>query len=357
MRVALELTVLEVDNAGTARAVSGLRDALALRDDVELVELAHPPAGGRRVAGESVPGAVARIVRGVDRETRWFWLGLPRAVRRARADLLHLPVALGPWRAPAPLVVTFHDVLALEHPAWFARANVLQQRLAVKRLARAARRIVVPSAWTADRLVAVAGASRERIRVVPWGVDTRFTPGPVDASVLARHGIDGPYAVAVGTLQPRKGLAALADAFSGLETDHRLVVVGARGWHDSAIVERLRGRAIVTGRVPDGDLLTFLRGADALVHASEHEGFGFPPLEAMACGTPVVAMRAAAVPEIVGDAGVLAAPGELREAVARVLGDAPLRARMRKAGLARAREFTWERCAAATVAAYGEAAA
>ena len=234
MRVGFELTVLELDRAGTARAVSGLREALGRRDDVELIDLAHPGGGGRRA------------LRGIDRETRWFWLGLPRALRRRRAELLHLPVALGPWRVPVPLVVTVHDVLALEHPAWFSRANALQQRLAARRLVHAARRVLVPSAWTAERLMAVTGADPARVRVAPWGIGAPFAPGEADPAVLARHGLDGPYAVVVGTLQPRKGLDALLDAFAGLE--HRLVVVGARGWHDDAIAARLQGRATVTGR-------------------------------------------------------------------------------------------------------------
>ncbi len=331
MRVALELTVLELDRAGTARAVAGLRDALAARDDVEVLELAHPGGrGGRRL-------------RGLDRETRWFWGGLPRAARSA--DVLHLPVALGPWRAPVPLVVTVHDVLALEHPGWYSRANALQQRLAVRRLVRAARRVIVPSRWTADRLVAVTGADRERIRVVPWGVDARFSPAAVPAP-------ERPYVLAVGTLQPRKGLDALLDAMDGL--DHRLVVAGARGWHDEALFARLQDRATVTGRVSDDELLALLRGADALVHASPYEGFGFPPLEAMACGTPVVAVRRSSVPEVVGDAGELAEPGELGAALRRVLGDPARQAELRERGRERAREFSWERCAAATVDVYRE---
>ena len=336
MRIALESTVLELDRAGVARAVSGLRDALAARDDVELVELSHP----RR--------AVPRVVRGLDRELRWFWLGLPRALRGSRPDLLHLPAAVGPWRAPVPLVVTVHDVMALEHPEWFSRANALQQRLALPRLARSARRVLVPSRYTAERLLAATGIGGDRVRVAPWGVDVGFAPGPVDEAVLARHGVERPYLLAVGTLQPRKGLEELLEAVG----DRRLVVVGARGWRDEAIAERLRGRALLTGRVDDDELVALLRGADALVHAAHEEGFGFPPLEAMACGTPVVAYRSSSVPEVVGDGGVLADPGELAAALERVLGDPD---GWRERGLARAATFTWERCAALTVAAYHEA--
>jgi alpha-1,3-rhamnosyl/mannosyltransferase len=187
--------------------------------------------------------------------------------------------------------------------------------------------------------------------VTPWGVDPGFRPGPVDPEVLRRHGIDGPYVLAVGTLQPRKGLEAVLEAAGG----HRLVVVGARGWRDEEIAARLRDRAVLTGRVEDAELVALLRGADVLVHAAREEGFGFPPLEAMACGTPVVAYRSSSLPEVVGDAGVLAEPGDLAAAVGRVLGDAALRAELSERGLARAAEFTWDRCAELTVAAYREA--
>jgi alpha-1,3-rhamnosyl/mannosyltransferase len=337
MRVALEMTVLELDRAGTARAIRGLR--AALEGHVEVLDVAHPGSGG------------SRLLRGLDRETRWFWHGLQRAVRGA--DLLHLPAAVGPWRAPLPFVVTFNDVLALEHPGWFSRANALQQRLAVRRLAHGAARVIVPSTWTADRLVAVTGAARQKIRVVPYGVDPHFTPGKPDPSALARLGVDGPYVLAVGTLQPRKGLDALADACDGI--DRRLVVAGARGWHDDAILARLQGNATITGRVSDEDLVTLLRGADALVYASAHEGFGYPPLEAMACGTPVVAVRRSSVPEITGGAAELAEPEGLGPALRRVLGDRGVRDELRARGVERARELTWERCAAATVDVYREA--
>jgi glycosyltransferase involved in cell wall biosynthesis len=345
VRVALESTVLELDSAGTARAVRGLRAALVRRDDVEVVEVAHPPRG------------VPRGARGVDRELRWFWLGLPRAVRRARADLLHLPAAIGPWRAPVPFVVTINDAMAVEHPEWFSRANALQQRIALRRLVRAARRVVVPSRYTAARLEAVAGLDPARVRLAPWGVGEPFSPGAPDEAVLRRHRVERPYLLAVGTLQPRKGLDDLLDAVDALDGGHQLVVAGARGWRDEEIAARLQGRAILPGRVEDRELVTLMRGAEALVHAARHEGFGFPPLEAMACGTPVVAYRSTSLPEVVGDGGELADPvdGALGEALARVLADPARQAELRKRGLARAAELTWERCAELTVAAYREA--
>jgi glycosyltransferase involved in cell wall biosynthesis len=343
MRVALESTVLELDAGGVSRALRGLRSALAERDDVELVDLAHPPR------------PLGRALRGLDRETRWFWLGLPRAVRRAGAELLHLPAAVGPWRSPVPLVVTVHDLLAIEHPEWFSRANGLQQRLAVRRLARAARRVIVPSRHTAERLAAVTSVDDDRVRVIPWGVGPPFAPGEADPEILRRHGIDDQYVLAVGTLQPRKGFDELAEAVG----DRLLVIVGARGWRDDDVVARLRGRAVLAGQLSDSELVALMRGAEALVHPARAEGFGFPPLEAMACGTPVVAYRSSSLPEVVGEAGLLAepAPRALGEALARLLADRALRSELSARGTTRAAKLTWERCADATAAVYREALA
>ena len=345
MRVALEGTVLELDRAGTARAVRGLAAALRGREDIEVLSIAHPPR------------KATRAVRGLDRELRWFWLGLPRAVRRLRADLLHLPATLGPWRAPVPLVVTVHDVFALEHPEWFSRANAVQQRLAVRRLTRGARLVLVPSRYSAERVQMVTGVAPERIRIVPWGVGPPFTPGAPDQAVLRRLGVVAPYVLALGTIEPRKGLDELLEAVAACHDGHRLVVVGSRGWRDEDIVSRLRGRAILAGRVADSELVALMRGADALVHGARHEGFGFPPLEAMACGTPVVAYRSSSLPEVVGAAGELAEPqpGALGEALSRVLQDPDRRSELRERGLIRASELTWERCGELTVASYREA--
>ena len=347
LRVGFELTIAEVDRGGTARAALALRAALERRDDVDVVAVAHPPGGG------------GRIRRGLARELWWLPVGAGMTARRAGARLLHLPAAIGPaLGAPLPLVVTVHDVLALEHPDWFSRPNVLQQRLVAGRLARSARRVLTPSEHTRRAAVEHLGVAEDRVRVVPWGVGAPFSPGEPDDAVLARHGIDGPYVITVGTLQPRKNLDAALDAHAALiaaGAPHRLVVVGERGWRDREIAERLRGRAVLTGRVGDRELVALLRGADALVFPSRHEGFGFPPLEAMACGTPVVAYRAASVPEVTGDAAALADPaerGSLAEALARVVGSAESRDELRRRGLERAAAMTWELCADATVGHY-----
>jgi glycosyltransferase involved in cell wall biosynthesis len=354
VRVAFDLTVVELDAAGTARAVRELARALEARPDVELVPVAHPvrPRGPR-----------GRIARGLDRELRWLPFGLPRRARARGADVLHCPAALGPPRVGVPLVLTVNDLLALDHPQWFTRANALQQRLLIGRLARRARAVIVPSEDTRRRLLERLGPDQARVHVVPYGVGPPFSPGPPDRAVLARLGVAPPYVLTVATLQPRKNLDAALRAHAELAAagvDVQLVVAGGRGWRDAALAARLAGtsRVLPTGRIDDAELVALLRGAELLVHPSRHEGFGFPPLEAMACGTPVVAARAASLPELVGDAGELVdvdAPGALADTMQRVLGDARLRGQTRERGLRRAAAFTWARCAERHVAIYRRA--
>ena len=350
MRVGLELTVLELDAGGTARAARGLAGSLTAREDVELLALRQ----GGRVRG--------RIARGLVRELAWLPYGVPARARRAGLDVLHCPgpnVPLRPGRVP--LVVTVHDDVAWAHPEWMSRANVLQHRLVLERALPRAAAVLAPSVFARKTVLARLALDPTCVYVVPWGVDARFCPGPASS--------DGgpPYLLAVGTLQPRKNLEAALVAFeragdAGLE--HELVVIGARGWRDDAVVGRVRGsryaaRIRLTGFVPDDELAALYRGADALLFPSRYEGFGLPALEAMASGTPVVATRAGALPEVIGEAGVLVDPDDpdaLSTALLELLADADRRARLRAAGLRRAEGFTWAACAERTVAAYRAAA-
>lgn len=347
MRVGLELTVLELDAGGTARAARGLAEALRARDDVELVTLRQ----GGLVRG--------RIARGLVRELAWLPLGLPVRARRAGLDVLHCPgpnVPLRPGRVP--LVITVHDDVAWAHPEWMGRANVAQHRLVLERALPRAAAVLTSSAFTRDALLERFALDPRRTHVVALGVDAHFhrTDG-------APHEGHTPYLLAVGTLQPRKNLEAALAAFeravdTGLE--HRLVIVGARGWRDATLLARLQGsrhagRIRLAGFVADDELPALYRGADALLFPSRYEGFGLPALEAMASGTPVVAASAGALPEVIGEAGVLVDPDDpdaFVTALLELLADADRRAHLRAAGLRRAENFTWAACAERTVAAY-----
>ena len=341
VRVAWEETGLELDAAGSARAARGLRAALEARGDVELVPVAQPAGGG------------GRIVRGLRRELAWFPVQLPRRVRRLGVDVLHCPMPLAPAVGhPTPTLVTVGDALAWERPEWFGRALVAHARLVLAPALRRAAVILVPSAHTRERLLAsVRGLDAERIRVTPWGIDERFSPGTATRD---------PFLLTVGTLQPRKNLEAALGAFERLEGTYRLVVVGARGWRTDALQARLaaspaKDRIDLLGHVSDAELVALYRSASCLIFPSRGEGFGLPPLEAMACGTPVVAAAAGSLPEVLGDAAPLVDPDDpaaLAAVIAGVLADPePWRER----GRARAAQFAWSRCAELTVEAYAAA--
>jgi glycosyltransferase involved in cell wall biosynthesis len=219
--------------------------------------------------------------------------------------------------------------------------------------------VIVPSAHVRDRLLARQPGAR--VEVVPWGVGPPFSPGPLDCAALARLGAERPYVVTLATTQPRKGLDDALEAVRRVRAaglPHRLVVVGARGWRDEALVARLRtGGALLTGRLSDEELVAALRGADALLFPSREEGFGFPALEAMACATPVVAWRTASLPEVCAGAAELAPLGDaeaLAAALRRVLADRGHADGLRARGMTRAAELTWERCGERHVGLYRE---
>jgi glycosyltransferase involved in cell wall biosynthesis len=343
VRVAYEQTGLELDATGSARAARDLRDALVARGDVEVVALAHPRG---RIGG--------RVARGLLRELTWFPGRLAGAVRRTGADLLHCPMPLAPViPVGVPVVVTINDAIPWEYPQWLTRENAWHARLVLAPALRRAAGVIVPSRHTRERLLAsVRGLDPERIFVTPYGIGREFTPGQPDARE--------PFVLAVGTLQPRKNLETALQAFERLVADglpHRLTIVGGRGWRDAALLERIEAspageRITRAGHVGEAELVALYRSAACLLYPSRAEGFGFPPLEAMACGTPSVVSTAGSLPEVVGEAAPCVDPDDatgLAQAVRDVIEH---REAWRRRGLARAAAFSWARCAQETVAAY-----
>jgi glycosyltransferase involved in cell wall biosynthesis len=358
VRIGFERTGLELDATGTARSIERLAPALAATGAVELVPLAQP--------GRPRGSALGRVVRGLRRELSWFPLELPRRARRLGLDLLHCPVGLAPVRSRVPLAVTVHDVMALEHPGWFTPANRLQQRLVLGPAARRAAVVLCPSSFSRARAVERLGLAPDRVRVTPWGVDERFSPGAADPAPLARLGVAPPYLLTVGALQPRKNLEAALAAFERLgERELGLVIAGGRGWGDAELQARLRrspaaSRVRLTGRVTDAELVELYRGAECFVFPSRYEGFGLPPLEAMACGAPVVASDLTSMPEVLDDAALLVDPddvGALAAALDELLATPALAAELAERGRRRAAGFTWAAAAEATLAAYRAALA
>ena len=288
---------------------------------------------------ELVPdGVLPVLLPARSQELRMAWT-LPRTLRRLGAALVHTQYAL-PFRCPCPAVVTIHD-LSFEHGLMGRRDRLVFARV-VPRAARTAARVLTVSERTKRDLVEHYGIPPERIVVTPNGVDPAFHPATQDAAAR-------PYALAVGAIQERKNQrAALAAAReAGLE----LVVVGPV--KDERAAAGLReGGARLEGYVEVERLAELYRGAACLVQSSRYEGFGLPVVEAMASGTPVVTVPDPALVEVAGDAAVVVPEAELAAGIRRAVEE---RDTLAAAGLERARAFTWEAAARATVRAYVEA--
>jgi glycosyltransferase involved in cell wall biosynthesis len=296
------------------------------------------------------PLAPAPRSRGRVRAQAWEQLALPVRAHELGARLILSPANLAPLAWPGNVLV-LHDAAAWREAAAYSGAYGRWHRVAELIAARRARALVTVSSFSRAELAGLTGLDPGRIHVIPGGVDARFSPdpAPADAAARAALGVHGRYVLTVATADARKNLAALAPVAAALAArDCELVWAGeARDYF--AAVARIPGvRAL--GHVSDAQLAALYRGAAAFVLPSRYEGFGLTCVEAMACGTPVVAADRAALPETCGGAALLADPDDPRALVAAVsaaaLGPPADRARRRAAGLARAAGFTWERTAA-----------
>jgi glycosyltransferase involved in cell wall biosynthesis len=361
LRVGFDGRALTSPAAGVRRYSRELLDALAaLGEPIELVILggsssAPAPAGAERIAESWHPPT----------NVGWSLVGLPRAVRRGDVDLLHAPAYTAPFWSAVPVVLTIHDVSYARHPAWFPYRQDALRRAFYRRCALGATIVITDSEFSASEIQAAYGIDRHRIVVVPLGVDGSFqTIGGAGPSPLPA-GVSGPYVLHVGDLHERRNLpmvvaAVLEARRHGPLSALRLVLAGVdRGVGDEVAAVAARAgmpdALVRLGSVEEEALRALYRSALALVYPSRYEGFGLPLLEAMACGTPVLASRAASIPEVVGDAGLLLNPhdsAEWTEAIVRIAGDETLRGTLRASGLARAATFTWSRTARQTLEVY-----
>jgi glycosyltransferase involved in cell wall biosynthesis len=278
-------------------------------------------------------------------------------------DVLFVPAHSLPPVLPRASVATVHDLGYLHFPGEHPRMTRWLRRQSNAWSARRATRVIAISGATRDDLIRREGIDVSKISVVRHGHAPTFRPIDDTAlleGVARRHGLDGRYLLFVGTLQPRKNLARLLAAFDLLaatDPSISLALVGAQGWHPERLTRALAGlrsrdRVRVLGYVDDADLPTLMSGAVALAFPSLYEGFGLPALEAMACGTPVLASTTSSLPEVVGDAGLLVDPLDvdaIAAGLARLVADDALRGELRDRGLARAASFTWARAAQETL--------
>ncbi len=259
---------------------------------------------------------------------------------RIDADVLWGPHGTLPLTWTRPSVVTVHDFTSITMPGLHRLKTILSFNLFIGRSLEQASRIACVSRAIADETIRSFGVPASKIEIVPNGVDAFFSPDPAVA--------EGDYFLFTGTLEPRKGVHDLIAAWSGLPAPRpRLILCGDPGWN--VRIPQLAGLE-VTGYVMRERLRDLYRGALAFVYPSHYEGFGIPPLEAMACGAPVIATRAGAIPEFAEGAALFVEAGDvddLRAALVRMMRDATLRRELRVRGPEQARPWTWDRGARA----------
>jgi len=363
LRVAVDATALLGERTGVGTFVAGALGALAAGGGLDLSAYALSlrgrtalaallPAGVRALDRPMAAGALLRTWARADTPPIEWWTG--------PVDVVHGTNFCVPPARGARQIVTVHDLTPLRFPELATGATRIFPTLVRRALARGAH-VHTPSAFVAAEVVELLGADPERVHPVHHGV-----PVQPAAGATAGPGVEGPYVLALGTVEPRKGLPDLVaafDAIAGAFPELRLVVAGPDGWGVEAFqtaVDRsaASSRVVRVGYVDQARAAALLRGAAVLAFPSLYEGFGLPPLEAMAAGVPVVATRAGALPEVLGDAACLVPPGDreaLGEALAHVLGDDEVRAGMVARGREQAARFSWEQCAAGLTALYRQA--
>ena len=325
-------------------------------------------AGERRYAG--VPGIELRFTRLPTHRppVRILWEQAiqPWAMRRAAVDLIHAPAFVGPAVGRCPFVVTVHDLSFLLYPQNFRARNRFYLKYLTRLSVRQARRVIAVSESTKQDVIEHYHLPPDKIDVIYNGVDERFRPLPEDqvAGFRARRHLPERFLLFVGTLEPRKNVARLIEAYARLPQGRPpLMLVGGRGWLYDEVFARIEALGVedevhFVGYVPAEELPWWYNAAHLFVYPSLYEGFGLPPLEAMACGTPVVTSKAASLLEVVGQAALTAEATDteaLAAAIDQLLSDEEMRSRMARAGRARAHGFSWARTARQTVDSYRRA--
>jgi glycosyltransferase involved in cell wall biosynthesis len=369
--LALDVSAVPKRPAGAGRYTVELARALSARGDCGLALLARRDDGARW--GEIAPRQRVVAVAPSSRVTRLFYeqfrfASVVAGLSSPPVALYHGPHYTMPRRSRLPCVVTVHDMTFFDHPEWHEPSKVVWFRRTTRYAVAHAALIVCVSETTAKRLREVL-APPCPVLAVPHGVDhARFTPlepAPrADREVRDRLGLDRPYLLHLGTLEPRKGIVDLVAAFdmvAGEHPDLELVLAGGAGWKAEPALEaistaRAAERIRRLGYVGDEDVPALLRGAKAVAYPSLEEGFGLPALEALACGAPLVTTAGTSMAELAGDSALLVPvhdPHALAEAVeTAIAGESAASAQRRELGLLTAASYTWQACAEAHMAAY-----
>jgi glycosyltransferase involved in cell wall biosynthesis len=370
MRIAIDLLPITGQDAGLQSYAKQLVTSLAKVDQQsEYILLVNAHVGNLfDIPARNFKPFIVRTPKWVIRYCRyWEQVYLPIMPILRNVDLLHCPVSALPFWAPCKTVVTVYDLTFKFFPETMKWLSRLYWSYFLTKSIKKADKIIVPSRSTSTALQQVFSISSDRIVIIEASCPERFfyrKPLEVIEATKRRYNIKGKYILTVGTLEPRKNITTLLEAFSIVKKELaiQLVIVGRRGWLDQAIYKKIKELSInedvvFTGYVLDEDLPALYQGAEVFVFPSLYEGFGLPPLEAMASGTPVVASNSSSIPEVVGDAGILVDPRDIEGfayAIVKLCTDASYRAMLSTKGQQRAHHFTLERMGEKMVEVYRE---
>jgi len=373
MKIGIDASLVVGERAGVGFYTASLIEALAALDrhneyilypffyhifDPRFKEL-KAPAANFSVRFEGLSEKWVRYL--------WFRSNIPRHWLLGNVDVLHTTTYCCPLRHPGKMVTTIYDVSFLHYPEHHTEANRIHCLRGSLDGAVRAERIIAISEHTKRDVIQYLNVPADRIVVTHLAARKEFHPRPqaeVEAYVRERLGLNEPYLLSVGTLEPRKNVRRLIHAYCLLPGDIRnnfqLVIGGGKGWLSSDIYQIVvkmgaESRIRFLGYVPEPDLPWLYCGATCFVYPSLYEGFGLPPLEAMASGIPVITSNTSSLPEVVGDTGLLIDPqseDSLGSALTKLLSDADLRRGMSERGLERANQFSWEKTALQTLRIY-----
>jgi glycosyltransferase involved in cell wall biosynthesis len=363
LRVAWDDCFARSNNTGTGVYAARLSQQLANRNDLTLDVL----NGWEMFSGRS--GVASRALRTAVKLI-WTHAYLPAVLWKRNFSVLHAPAFVAPIASPCPTVITLHDITYLLYPSHFASWWVGYMKSVMPLAVKLSAAVICGSENSKQDILRTYGIPSERVHVIPYGLDhERFRLGVTLDSTWARNlGIRAGYILHVGVFSQRKNIPVLLQAIAHLRSkgkwrNRQLVlagsevpgITGAAEIYDTISRLGLTESVILTGHAPDEHIPGLYANASALVMPSLYEGFGFPILESMAVGTPVVASNSSSLPEVAGDAAILVPPRDmeaLAEAIERVIENRTIAEELRRKGLARARQFSWERTAEQTVAVY-----
>lgn len=370
MRVGINVHLLSTTHTGIQHYIRALVPELVIQATSHEIVLYGEPAQLPVPAGERVRWVPAfRPLRSGAQRVLWEQTVLPRLLRRDGVDIFFSPAFVLPISWGGAGVITVHDLNFEVSPETIHPVRRAYLRRITRWSARRARMVIAVSQSTASDIARLYGVPNQKLVIIPYGLDALFNPGnarALEPMVRQRYSLPERFLLFVGTLEPRKNLPRLLEAYALARRQANLpplVLVGAPGWQHERILAQahrlgIEQHILFAGYIPREHLPGVYASAAALLYPSLYEGFGLPPLEAMGCGTPVLASNASAMPEVVGDGGMLIDPRDtqqIADGILRVTLDEILRQQVIKRGLERVRLFRWEDAAGHTLRVLEEA--